>query len=1002
MILDKSVICPVLIGRENDLQLLDRLIMQLTEKSGQIALISGEAGIGKSRLVREAKVRAPKRTMILEGNCFQTESAVPYALLLDLFRNFFAAHSSEEIARAMGSAAPQLVKLFPELSVHVPHLASDLSPDPKQEKRRLFHALDQTITEFAQNQPLMVVIEDLHWSDSTSLEFLRLLARRISSQPILLLVTYRSEETTPELTHFLAELDRERLGTEFALKHMSPIEVDAMLQAILDLKTPVTKEFLDTIFPLTEGNPFFIEEILKALIADGDIFYADGTWDRKEISQLRIPRTVQDAVQRRTQQLDEQTLQALTLASVIGRRFDFQLLQELLWANEADLMAMLKKLINAQLVVEETADQFAFRHALTREAIYATLLLRERQRLHRLVGETIEQLYAAPISSHLADLSYHYYAGGTWQKALEYSQKAGDQARALYAQREAIVYYSRALVSAQQLNIAIEPGLLGARGHAYDILGDFKSALDDFEQGLRIAQQHQGGHAEWQTLIDLGFLWAGRDYQQTGEYFHRAEELARKLNETKLHAHSLNRLGNWSVNIGQTVEGLKSHRRALEIFEQDQDEQGMADTRDLLGMATLQHGDQIGSYNEYQHAISLYRKLNDKHGLISALIGTCHASYDETNLMPPQSGTEHQHMAMEALDLAHQIGWTAGQAFAEWSMAIGLANRGLFGEAITHAKESLRIATEIEHRQWITGAHYVLGHVYVLILQADLAIQNLEQGLTLAKELGSAWWIGNITTDLANANLLNNDSGMARSLLDSVLQKEGGYHTMVERRMLWAKGNLLLKENNPTEALRIAEHLLDAKNAKSSGNQTQPIPALLKLKGEALIALKQLKNAEQDLEQAKQGAQQREALPLLWQIHCMLGWLQREQKNIEKSDVEFASARQVLHILESNIQNEHLQAGFIHEAYETLPKEGKISRRQSEAEKFGGLTPRERDVARFLSQGKSNREIAERLVLSERTVENHVGNILTKLGFDSRAQIAVWAVEKGLAPSEKN
>jgi DNA-binding CsgD family transcriptional regulator len=994
MILDQSVVCPVFIGRQNDLQLLDRLMVQLGNRHGQVALISGEAGIGKSRLVKEAKARAPEGVMILEGHCFQTESALPYAPLLDLFRNYFGIHSREEIAQAVGPSAPQLVKLFPELAVHLPHQTSTPDSDPKQEKRNLFQALSRTLTDLAQNGPLIVVVEDLHWSDSTSLEFLLQLARRIPSQPILLLVTYRSDETTPELTYFLAELDRERLGVEFALKPMSQPEVESMLRAILDLKTPISQGFLDTIFPLTEGNPFFVEEILKSLIADGDIFYADGTWDRKDISQLHIPRTIQDVVQRRAQLLDEPTLQALTLAAVMGRRFDFGLLQEMLGVNEGELMAMLKNLIKAQLVVEETADQFAFRHALTREAVYATLLLRERQRLHRQVGEAIERLYADSLNSHLADLSYHYYTSGVWGKALEYSQKAGDQARTLYAQQEAIAYYTRALASAHQLRRVVEPELLGARGHAYEILGDFKSALDDFEAALRIAREQQDGHAEWQTLIDLGFLWAGRDYQQTGDYFRRAEELARKLNESKLRAHSLNRLGNWYVNIGQTSQGLKDHYRALEIFEEVQDEEGTANTHDLLGMASMQHGDQIGSFDEYQYAIQLFRKMDNKHGLVSALVGACNASYwNDTVFMPSQSRTENHQMAIEALELARQIGWAADQAFAEWGIAVGLANRGLVGEALTHASESLRIATEIEHRQWIAAAYYTLGHIYVLMLQSDLAIQNLKQSLILAAELGSAWWTGNILTDLVNAYLLNDDIGQARAILGSAPLKADGFRTLVERRMLWAQGNLLLAEDEPAEALRIAEGLL---SSISNGNPTQPIPALLKLKGEALMALGQWQAAEGALEAAKAGAEQREALPLLWQIHCLSGWLHQEQKDQGGADKEFASARRVIERLGTNIEEERLREEFILSACKTLPREKTLTKRQSEAEKFAGLTPREREVAYFLAQGKSNREIADELVLSERTVENHVGNILTKLGFDSRAQIAVWAVEKGL------
>jgi DNA-binding CsgD family transcriptional regulator len=998
MLLDKSLICPVLIGRENDLQLLDRLVMQSCEKNGQIALIAGEAGIGKSRMVREIKVRAPQGTVILEGQCFQTDSALPYAPLLDLFRNFFATHARDEIARVMASSASQLVKLFPDLTVYLPHLTPTPDPDPKQEKRHLFQALAQTITELAQSHPLIIVIEDLHWCDSTSLEFLLLLARRIPLQSILLLVTYRGEETTPELTHFLAELDRERLGTEFALKRMSLLEVDAMLRTILNLNSPVNKEFLDILFPLTEGNPFVIEEILKALMAGGDISYVDGTWDRKEINQLRIPRTIQDAVQRRTKQLEEGTLQALILASVMGRRFDFRLLQELLDVKEANLLAMLKELIAAQLVVEETADHFAFRHTLTREAIYTTLLLRERQALHRRVGEAIERLYATSLHLHVADLSYHDYTGGVWQKALEYSQKAGEQARGLYSQREAVVYYSRALVSARHLNIGVEPQLLRARGQAYDILGDFKSALDDFEQARKIAQKLQDGPAEWQTLIDLGDLWAGYDYGRTGEFFRQAEELARKLQEPKLLAHSLNHIGSWYFIRGQTRQALNCHRQALEFFEGERNEQGMAETRDQLGMATLHHGDQVGAYEEYRHAIRLLRKLDDKQRLISALVGACHTLYDETDFVPSQSRTENQRMAMEALELARQIGWASGEAFAEWGLALRLAHWGMFAEAIGHAQAMLRIALEIDNPQRITGAYYALGYSYVLMLQADLAIQNLEVGFNLAREYGlSAWLIGNITTELASAYLLNEEPARARALLDSVLPQEMGHHTRAERRMLWAKGNLLLAENKPAEALRIAKHLLDSKR---SLRETQPIPALVKLKGEALFALKQFKKAEQSLEGAKAGAEGREALPLLWQIHSRLGWLYKEQKNIEKSEKEFASAHQVIQNLGASIEDEQLREEFILSASESLPKAKSLSKRQHEAEKFGGLTPREREVARLVSDGKSNREIAERLVLSERTVENHISNILTKLGFTSRAQVAVWAVEKGLGETK--
>ena len=165
---------------------------------------------------------------------------------------------------------------------------------------------------------------------------------------------------------------------------------------------------------------------------------------------------------------------------------------------------------------------------------------------------------------------------------------------------------------------------MSARGYAYRILGDFRSALDDFEQARKIAQEQQNGKAEWRSLNDLGTFWTGRNYQRTGEFFRQAEELARKLNEPKMIAISLNNMGNWFFVTGQTTQALQCHRQALEFFEGEQDEQGMAQTRAHLGMANLHHGDQIGAYEEYRHAIRLFRKLDDKHDLIPALIGACH------------------------------------------------------------------------------------------------------------------------------------------------------------------------------------------------------------------------------------------------------------------------------------------------------------------------------------------------------------------------------------------
>jgi DNA-binding CsgD family transcriptional regulator len=818
------------------------------------------------------------------------------------------------------------------------------------------------------------------------------------------LLTYRNDETNSNLTHFLAELDRERLATELALSRLSLSEVDAMLRAIFELARPVRAEFLDALYSLTEGNPFFIEEILKALITTGDIFYVDGVWDRKSIHELHIPRSVKDAVQRRSDRLSAAARQTLTLAAVAGRRFDFALLQVVTGMNEHELLQVIKELVAAQLVIEESAERFSFRHALTREAVYSTVLRRERQQYHKTVAEALEQIYAHELDTHAADLAHHFGEAGSWEKVLQYSQRAGEKAQALHAPREALDHFNNAVEAARQL--AIEPSLqlLRARGQAYETLSEFDRARADFEQALTIARRNHDGPAEWQSLIDLGFLWASRDYAQAGEYFQRALDLVRVLDASTVLAHSLNRLGNWQVNTGAAAESLQMHREALAIFEEQQDKSGMAETLDLLGMATTLYGDVPGGTEHYGRAIDLFREIDQIQGLVSAL--SARATFGSLFLEETTHGALGTLDALEqdtaeALRLARQIDWAAGQAFTEFVAGSAFASFGEFGRGLAHALEALRIATEIGHQQWIAGAYTHLGQIYVLMLQPTAAIQALEAARPLVFQLGSAWWIGFNTTYLALAYLLQHDLTRAESALREVMpsfdaalgQSNRLPRNLPERRMAWAWGQVALAKGEPDVALRIAEQLIES---APGAEHTQPIPALLKLKGGALMALHRLDEARGALQDGRRGAQLRGAHPLLWQIHAALGRLHRQLNDKESAEREFDAAREIVHSLAATIADEALRENYLRAASNSLPREKPPSPRRAAQKEWGGLTPREREVAALIAQGKSNREIAEALVLTAPTVKTHVGNILSKLGFTSRAQIAAWIIEKQL------
>ncbi|HYB02164.1 MAG TPA: ATP-binding protein, partial [Ktedonobacteraceae bacterium] len=238
-VFNKPIVCPVLVGRSDHLAALHTLAELAKRGQGQVALMSGEAGIGKSRLIGEGKTYALAQGFrLLQGNCFPGDTSCPYAPLLDLLRTHFAGQAETEIARELGPFVREFAQLIPDLVHGLPD-ATPLSPlpqlEPEQEKRRLFEALTRWFTRLSTKQPILLVIEDVHWSDDTSLEWLHYLARRCTAHPLLLLVSYRSEEVGSSLSHWLTQLDRERLAQEFLLAGLSRGDLDMMLRAIFAL-----------------------------------------------------------------------------------------------------------------------------------------------------------------------------------------------------------------------------------------------------------------------------------------------------------------------------------------------------------------------------------------------------------------------------------------------------------------------------------------------------------------------------------------------------------------------------------------------------------------------------------------------------------------------------------------------------------------------------------------------------------------------------------------------
>lgn len=995
---DKSVICPALIGRAGPLAAIDALLAQVGQGQGQPLLIAGEAGMGKSRLVAETGERASRLGWtILPGYCFETERGLPYAPILDVLRSYSLSHSAAEISRACGSAAPDLMHLWPELAGYLP--APLPSPVSEPDKYRYFQALAHFCTNLAADRPLLLVIEDLHWADEASLELLLHLTRHLAVQPILLLGTYRSDEAGPELLHFLAQLDRRRQGTELRLSPLDRSQVEQMLQAIFEQWRPIRADFLETLHTLTEGNPFFIEELLKLMVMAGDIYYAeDGIWDRKPLHELHIPRSVRDAVQQRFHQLSAQAQQLLTLAAVVGRHFDFTLLQRLTGHTETELLAQFKELMAAQFIVEESAEQFAFRHALTREAIYTTVMARERRHWHQRIAAALEQLPHPP----LADLSYHFYQGEVWDRTLVCAQQAGERALRFYAPQAAVIHFSQALQAAPHLSTAVSPHLFYQRGQAYATLNNFEAALADYEVALAMSIAQNEQRVRWQTLLALGHLWATRDYTRAGDYFQQAQALAQTLADPPVMAHTLNIIGNWQMNRGQPFAAVQNHQAALAIFESLNDPLGQAQSLDYLAISSYNCADITQSRAYYQQALPLWQQLEDDRGLLHSFGGLAlgadyELAYDEVPL------TQAIIWGEKGVQVARRIDWRSGEAFTLICWGITLRHNGQLGPAIDKYRQALAAAEEIEHSGWTIDARLALGVAYLDLLALPDARLHLEETLALARQFNAFIWINYTGLALAGVYMMQQAFGLAQARLDELLPADGPMETLHHRFVWLARAELALAEGAFDTALAIVERLIASALDLASTPTGPVIPRLWLVRGQALSGLGRLPQAENDLLAGLQAAQTQERVRLFWRFQATLAEVYLARGQPELAAQALAEARANLETLAGSVSGESLpQVGalgdhFLRQATAMLPVVAPAPTKPQPS--LGGLTPREREVAQLVAQGKSNREIAAILILSERTAERHVANIMNKLGFNSRAQIAAWVVEQGLGHS---
>ena len=820
---------------------------------------------------------------VLHGAGFEAEASIPYAPLLDLVRLFAGSSPRAVVTHVLAPAAPELVAVFPELRHLFPNVNPTLAVDPESDKRRLLRALSETLSLLAATQPVLLAFEDVHWSDDATLDLIFHLARSAVALPVAIALTYRAEEVGGRLGRLVADLHRAGMAADVPVEPLSRSGVDGMLHAIFGGSRALGAEFADRLYQLTEGNPFFVEETLKALITVGDLAATAGSWRARPLERVRVPRTAVEAVRRRLEALTVPARTVASAAAVVGRRFDFGLLQALTDMDELALLAVVKELIAAQIVVEESAEGFAFRHALTREAIYADLLARERVALHRAVASALERANAESAEAVVESLAYHTWEAGDWERASRYAAAASGHALALSAPREAVRHLDRAVTASERAGTEASGRLLLARGWANETLGEFQRAHEDFSRALERARAAGDERGEWDAAHALGMLWAARDYSLAGEYRRGALAVARRIGDDSLVARSLNRIGNWHVNLEEPRAGLPHHEEALAIFERLGDDTGVAETIDLIAVAYHCAGDEPAAADYYERSIARFTGLGDRRGLANALglLVLCGPSHHVSSTTPSSApAVDAELNARQSMRLSREIGWRVGEAAQRFFVADCLAWRGDFARAIPLAREALEQARELEHLQWTAGALRLLGVMSLELFAPNEAHELLGEAHEIAQRLGSRVWVRWTAAPLAQARCRTSDIDGALDVLDraaGVAAAASAVLTLGERQLWLARAEIALAQQQPHLALEIADARLAAERA-ANARSLLGVPRLSLLRAEALVALERLDEAAHALDAARAEATAQGVRPLLWRIDAAAGHVHRANR----------------------------------------------------------------------------------------------------------------------------
>ncbi|RMF04863.1 MAG: hypothetical protein D6768_02250 [Chloroflexi bacterium] len=751
-----------LIGREYETQILLDAYHNLFKNKGSIAVVTGDAGLGKSRLIRETMKQVQqeeadgKKTLWLFGRGLAYRRSFANRLFVDILYSHLQlpedsdrtlvklrldAMGDELFGKRKAEVIPYLATL---LGIKIDDEADLPVNDPQILQQRTFLAMGEWVEALAARQPVVMVFEDLHWSDPSSVTMIEYLFSLTVYNPILLICVTRPERVS-DFWKIKTQSAREYSGnfTELTLWPLTDEESRQLVKHLLKID-PMPPDLEKLLLSRAEGNPLFLEEVLRSLIEEGIIAHTDGHWAiTRTVTDVDIPTTLQGVLTARIDRLEESVKRVLQVAAVIGRVFPRFVLAPII-GDEELLNTSLEQLELADLIEvhkREPEPEYIFKHVLTYETAYNSMLNQQRQSLHRQIADFMATRYWLLGEQFAPIVADHYYKSETWPRALRYLQRAAEAAIQSFANEEAVKFYTQALEVADIIGSDADPAALIAiyegRARILTRLGEPQQAVEDYKAMLAQAKMLNNEPAQMRSLNGIGALYASHhNFSEASEFFQQALAVARHIGDETGIAETLNQLGNFYYNMGQLDLATKCFRESCDLSIELNSEVGRINSEDGLAKVILEQGEILASLTRYQEDIlPVRRRLGYRGGLMNSLTTVLVA---QTHLGNYQQAEE---TADELLELHKKSGDFFRVPLIKYYQALGHLYRGDFDRAGAILREGLSLAQEQGQKSLEAMGLAWLGYYHLTLGQDEAGLERAEQSVEIANQLGSPLFV---------------------------------------------------------------------------------------------------------------------------------------------------------------------------------------------------------------------------------------------------------------------